>query len=78
MSVCPFRNGGPVIASGRAPNAQSSQGHLYFDDLASLEEKVAAAASAGIGGISYWNVGGEPDRPGARSFFDMVRAYFPK
>jgi spore germination protein YaaH len=78
MTVCPYRNGGPVVDPGRAPNAQSSQGHLYFDDLASMEEKVAVAAAAGLGGLTYWTIGGEPDRPGPRTFFQMVRSYFPK
>jgi len=52
---------------------------VYFDDLASHEEKVAAAANAaGLAGITYWTIGGEPDRPGPKSFFEMIRSYFPK
>jgi chitinase len=77
MSVCPLTNG-TTIDPGRAPNATSSQGHLFFDDLASHEEKVAAAQEAGLGGITYWTIGGEPDRPGPKSFFEMIRTYFPK
>ena len=77
MSVCPLTNGVPIDA-GRAPNAMSSKGHVYFDDLASFEEKVAAAKAAGLGGITYWTIGGEPDRPGPRTFFEMIRSYFPK
>jgi chitinase len=77
MSVCPLTNG-TTMAAGRAPNATSSKGHLFFDDIASHEEKVAAAQQAGLGGITYWTIGGEPDRPGPRSFFEMIRAYFPK
>ncbi len=77
MNVCPLTNGVP-IAAGRAPNAMSSKGHLYFDDLASHEEKVAAAKAAGLAGITYWTIGGEPDRPGPQSFFQMIRSYFPQ
>ncbi len=79
MSVCPFTNGVTTLAAGIAPNAQSAaQGHLYFDDLASLEQKVQAAQTAGLGGITYWTIGGEPDRPGTRDFFTMVRSYYPQ
>ncbi|MGZ3427422.1 MAG: glycosyl hydrolase family 18 protein, partial [Polyangia bacterium] len=77
MSVCPLTNG-TDIPPGRAPNATSSQGHLFFDDLASMEEKVAAAQQAGLAGITYWTIGGEPDRPGPKSFFQMIRSYFPQ
>ena len=77
MSVCPLTNG-VAMAAGRAPNATSSKGHLYFDDIASHQEKVAAAQAAGLGGITYWTIGGEPDRPGPQTFFEMVRSYFPK
>lgn len=77
MSVCPLTNG-ETIAAGRAPNGTSSKGHLFFDDIASLEEKVAAAKSAGLAGITYWTIGGEPDRPGPKSFFQMIRSYFPE
>lgn len=78
MSVCPLTNG-VTMASGLAPNGTSSvDGHVYFDDLASLEQKVAAAQTAGLGGVTYWTIGGEPDRPGTRDFFTMVRAYYPQ
>jgi spore germination protein YaaH len=78
MTTCPLANG-VAIAPGRAPNAAATaKGHLFFDDLASHQEKVAAAAAAGLGGITYWTIGGEPDRPGPSTFFQMVRSYFPK
>ncbi|MDB4971496.1 MAG: hypothetical protein JWN44_7185 [Myxococcales bacterium] len=77
MDVCPLTNG-DSMPSGRAPNATSSQGHLFFDDIASHEEKVKAAQVAGLGGITYWTIGGEPDRPGPKTFFQMVRGYFPQ
>lgn len=77
MSVCPLTNGVP-IAAGRAPNAMSPKGHLFFDDLASFEEKISAAQQARLGGITYWTIGGEPDRPGPRTFFELVRSYFPQ
>ncbi|WP_394825499.1 glycosyl hydrolase family 18 protein [Pendulispora albinea] len=64
---------------GRAPNLYLANGdHLFFDDLESLEEKVREAKQGKLGGITYWSIGGEPDRPGCRSFFEMVRSYFPQ
>jgi spore germination protein YaaH len=64
---------------GRAPNQTLPDGEeLYFDDIASLEEKVEAAEEGGLGGVAYWSIGGEPDRPGPRTFFEMVRAHFPR
>jgi spore germination protein YaaH len=77
MGVCPLTNG-TIMPSGRAPNASTTQGHLFFDDLASMEEKVTAAQAGGLGGVTYWTIGGEPDRPGPRTFFEMMRFHFPK
>jgi spore germination protein YaaH len=77
MASCPFTNGA-TVDPGRAPNAAATaKGHLFFDDLASLEEKVAVAQAGKLGGITYWTIGGEPDRPGPSDFFTMVRSYFP-
>jgi spore germination protein YaaH len=67
MQTCPFGN----LAPGRILNCDSSDGPLYFDDTASLAEKVASAQAHGLGGVTYWTVGAEP--PG---FFDMVRTYY--
>jgi spore germination protein YaaH len=79
MSTCPFTNGA-VIAPGRAPNAASTaQGELYFDDLASMEEKVQVAQAGNLGGITYWTIGGEPNLPSTSlSFFDLIRSYYPQ
>ncbi len=78
MTTCPFTNG-LTMAPGRAPNATTSAGdHVFFDDIASHQEKVSAAQAAGLGGITYWTIGGEPDRPGPQTWFQMVRSYFPK
>ncbi|MFT3769776.1 MAG: glycosyl hydrolase family 18 protein [Minicystis sp.] len=75
MSHCPMGSDD----AGRAPNQTLPDGRvMFFDDLASLEEKVQAASHGGLGGIGYWSIGGEPDRPGPRSFFEMVRSYYPK
>lgn len=66
-------------AAGRAPNRTLADGEvMFFDDIASLEEKVEAAAEGGLGGVAYWSIGGEPDRPGPRTFFEMVRSHFPR
>lgn len=63
---------------GRAPNQTLSDGReIFFDDVLSLEEKVLAAEQGGLGGVAYWSMGGEPVEPGARTFFEMVRAHYP-
>lgn len=73
------RHGEGDVGPGRSPNVALGGGkHLYFEDLASLEEKVAAAKAGGFGGISYWGIGGEPTVPGPRTFFQMVRSHFPR
>ena len=77
MSVCPFTNG-ETIAPGRAPNAMSSKGHLYFDDLASHEEKVAAAQRGRARRHHLLDHRRRARSAGARSFFEMIRSYFPK
>ncbi|APR79777.1 spore peptidoglycan hydrolase (N-acetylglucosaminidase) [Minicystis rosea] len=67
------------LEAGRAPNQTLPDGReMFFDDIASLEEKVDVAAQGGLGGIAYWSIGGEPDRPGPRSFFEMVRYRYPR
>jgi spore germination protein YaaH len=58
--------------AGRAPHCDLDGERLSFEDTLSLEEKVAAAKAAGLGGVTYWTIGGEP--PG---FFEMVRRHFP-
>jgi spore germination protein YaaH len=78
MLTCPFVDPSHPIAAGRAPNALGSKGRMFFDDISSLEEKVVAAQNAGLGGITYWTIGGEPDAPGPLTFFQMVRSHFPK
>jgi spore germination protein YaaH len=76
MDHCPEESG---IDPGRSPNVALPDGRtLYFEDLASLEEKVAAAEAGGFGGITYWGVGGEATVPGPRTFFEMVRSHFPR
>jgi spore germination protein YaaH len=68
MASCPYGH----YDSGRAPNCTLANGEtLYYDDLDSLAEKIAAARGNGLRGVSYWTVGGEP--PG---FFDRVREYY--
>ena len=75
LTRCPEQSG---VAPGRSPNVLLLDGQrLYFEDLASLEEKVAAAQAGGFGGITYWGVGGEATVPGPRTFFEMVRSHFP-
>ena len=44
---------------------------LYFEDVASLHDKVSLAATHHIAGIGYWSTGGEP-----AGFLEMIRASF--
>jgi chitinase len=63
-------------AAGLAPNAAlSGGGRVFFEDLASLDEKLAAAEERGIGGVTYWTIGGEP---GGDAFFSMIERRFPR
>jgi chitinase len=75
MASCPF-NVDTHYSAGRSPNGFAGGNHAYFDDISSLEEKVSWAQSHGLGGITYWTIGDEPDQPAGQSFFQMVRAHF--
>jgi hypothetical protein len=65
--------------AGRSPNGRLPDGRsVFFDDLASLEEKVVEAQRAGLGGVTVWAIGGTPTGPGGQSLFEMIRAHFPR
>ncbi|MGK4000842.1 glycosyl hydrolase family 18 protein [Sorangium sp. So ce1024] len=69
-------DGGERFAAGRAPNRVLASGeHVFFEDLESLEEKVIAARQGGLGGVTYWSIGGEP---GGAAFFSMIERHFPR
>lgn len=70
MESCAY-NVDTHYAAGRALSCASAHGSLFFDDTASLEEKVKAAKAHGLRGITYWTIGGEP-----AGFFEMVQRYF--
>ncbi|WP_438004527.1 glycosyl hydrolase family 18 protein [Sorangium sp. So ce321] len=73
MSRC-AEDGGERFEAGRAPNRVLASGaHLFFEDLESLEEKVVAASQGGLGGVTYWSIGGEP---GGAAFFSMIERHF--
>ncbi|WP_434042276.1 MULTISPECIES: glycosyl hydrolase family 18 protein [Sorangium] len=75
MSRC-SEDGGERFAPGRSPNRVLASGeHLFFEDLGSLEEKVVAARQGGLGGVTYWSIGGEP---GGAAFFSMIERHFPR
>ena len=50
----------------------TSNGELYFEDVASMEEKWLTAKKYGARGITYWTIGDE--LPG---YFTMVKKYLP-
>ena len=78
MDHCPLVRAHPY-AAGRAPNQALAGGdQLFFEDLASLTEKVDAARQSGLGGVTYWAIGGEPEGAPGESLFTMVRARFPR
>jgi spore germination protein YaaH len=76
MTTCPF-NTDTHYTAGRSPNGYVGASHAYFDDILSLEEKVSYAQQHSLGGITYWTIGEEADEPTGRTFFQMVRNYFP-
>jgi hypothetical protein len=78
MTHCSL-DGRKIFDAGRAPKRILPNGdHLFFDDLASLEERVVVAQQAGLGGITSSSIGGEPEGPKGRTFFQMVRSHFPR
>ena len=67
MLTCPYGN----YNAGRTLSCNSPNGMLWFEDVASMEEKVQIAISHGARGVTYWTIGDE--LPG---YFDMVKKYF--
>jgi spore germination protein YaaH len=75
MSHCPT-TAKRRYPAGRVPNVALAGGErLFFEDLDSLDEKIAAGALRGLGGVTYWTIGGEP---GGEAFFAWVRARYPR
>jgi spore germination protein YaaH len=68
MESCEFDH----YAAGRAPHCSSANGELWFEDLASMEEKMTLVQKHGARGVTYWTLGEELD-----GFFALVRRYFP-
>jgi spore germination protein YaaH len=57
--------------AGLAPHCTTSQGDVWFEDVASMSEKVALAKAHGLGGVTYWTIGDEPD-----GFFRAMQQQF--
>ncbi len=68
MLTCPYG----VRTAGVSPHCTTARGDVWFEDLASVAEKVQVARKHGLRGITYFELGGE--LPG---FFDTVRAAYP-
>ena len=68
MLTCPY---GPR-AAGRSPHCQTAQGAEWFEDAGSVAEKAQVAVAHGLGGMTYWTVGGEP-----AGFREAIKAAFP-
>jgi spore germination protein YaaH len=71
MTTCPM-NASTHYSAGRTLTCMTVSGIQFFDDVASLEEKVSAAQTAGLGGIGYWTLGHEPS-----GFLDMIARHVP-
>jgi Glycosyl hydrolases family 18 len=68
MLSCTFGN----WDAGRSPHCTTSSGDVWFEDIGSMGEKIAAAKKHGARGVTYWTVGDELD-----GYFDLVRRNFP-
>jgi spore germination protein YaaH len=68
MATCPYGN----FAAGRAPHCTTANGDVWFEDVASMEEKLTTALGHGAGGVTYWTLGDEP-----AGFFEMVARHLP-
>src|SRR5262249_35211299 len=72
MTSCPF-NVDTHFAPGRSLNCETPKdGRLFFDDSASLEERVGGGKGALLRGVTYGTVGSEP-----AGFFEMIEKYYP-
>jgi hypothetical protein len=67
MSVCPYGH----QEAGLAPHCQTSDGEVWFEDLASMKEKAQLAQQHGLAGVGLWTVGDEPD-----GFFEAMANLF--
>jgi spore germination protein YaaH len=69
MATCPYGN----FDAGRALSCPTANhGTLWFEDVASMEQKIQAALKHGSRGVTYWTLGNE--LPG---YFAMVKSYYP-
>ncbi|HWE31129.1 MAG TPA: glycosyl hydrolase family 18 protein [Polyangia bacterium] len=67
MTVCPIGH----QEAGLAPHCTTSQGDVWFEDVASMTEKAQLAKAHGLGGVGYWTMGDEPD-----GFFSAMQSLF--
>ena len=68
MQTCPYG----VYTAGLSPHCTTSKGDIWFEDAASMAEKVQSAKAHGLRGVSYYSLGGEP-----AGLFTSVRAAYP-
>jgi len=67
MASCPMGH----QDAGLAPHCTTSQGDVWFEDVASMSEKAQLAKDAGFGGVGYWTMGDEMD-----GFFTAMSGIF--
>jgi spore germination protein YaaH len=71
MSTCSYNEWN--YSAGLAPHClTTSLGTIWFEDLASMEEKIQLARSHGARGVTYWTIGNEVD-----GFFALIKKYYP-
>jgi spore germination protein YaaH len=71
MATCPYNEWN--YSAGLSPHClTASQGTIWYEDLASMEEKIQTAKKYGARGVTYWTIGNEVD-----GFFALVKKYFP-
>jgi chitinase len=68
MASCPLSH----AEAGLAPHCSTSNGEVYFEDVASMGEKVSMAKAHGFGGVGYWTMGDEMD-----GFYAAMMQQFP-
>jgi spore germination protein YaaH len=72
MASCPY-NVDTHYAGGLTPHCDTADhGTIYFEDLASMDEKLQVAVAHHARGATYWTLGDELD-----GFFALVHKYFP-
>lgn len=58
--------------AGLAPHCMTDRGEVWFENVDSMAEKLPIARVHRLGGVTCWNLSGEP-----ADFFNAVLRYYP-